>query len=107
MSSENGETKKLGRPAGVRNKATLRKLRDVERSGLMPLDYMLKVMRDTKADRARRDDMAKAAAPYIHPKLATLQSDVKLTGRLTLEQLVLASVPSETEAAQGEDEKPE
>jgi hypothetical protein len=34
---------------------------------------MLKVMRDSKADDQRRDDMAKAAAPYVHPKLASLQ----------------------------------
>lgn len=34
---------------------------------------MLKVMRDPKADSGRRDDMAKAAAPYVHPKLANMQ----------------------------------
>jgi hypothetical protein len=34
--------------------------------GLLPLDYMLKVMRDEAADRERRDDMARAAAPYLH-----------------------------------------
>jgi hypothetical protein len=34
---------------------------------------MLKVMRDGKADPGRRDDMAKAAAPYVHPKLASMQ----------------------------------
>ncbi|MBZ9922228.1 hypothetical protein LB579_31610 [Mesorhizobium sp. BR1-1-7] len=34
---------------------------------------MLKVMRNPKADASRRDDMAKAAAPYVHPKLASMQ----------------------------------
>ncbi|MDF2115667.1 hypothetical protein PY365_08805 [Roseiarcaceae bacterium H3SJ34-1] len=30
-------------------------------------------MRNPKAPDARRDDMAKAAAPYVHPKLAAVQ----------------------------------
>jgi hypothetical protein len=33
-----------------------------------PLEYMLRVMRDPAASHARRDDMAKAAAPYLHPR---------------------------------------
>ena len=37
-------------------------------SDLEPLDYMLEVMRDP-TDQARRDMMAKAAAPYRHPQL--------------------------------------
>ncbi len=41
--------------------------------GLMPLDYMLSIMRDETADAPRRDEMAKAAAPYIHPRLATIE----------------------------------
>ena len=40
--------------------------------GLQPLDYMLAVMRDPKANEARRDMMAKAAAPYRHPQLAAV-----------------------------------
>jgi hypothetical protein len=38
---------------------------------------MLRVMRDTKADTHSRDDMAKAAAPYIHPRLASLEQSVE------------------------------
>jgi hypothetical protein len=37
---------------------------------LTPLDYMLKIMRDTTADPARRDRMAAQAAPYVHKKAA-------------------------------------
>lgn len=33
-----------------------------------PLDYMLEVMRDPAADAARRDRMAIAAAPFMHPR---------------------------------------
>jgi phage terminase small subunit len=35
---------------------------------MTPLDYMLKVMMDINADPARRDRMAVAAAPFVHPR---------------------------------------
>jgi hypothetical protein len=40
--------------------------------GVLPLDYMLSVMRDPNADLKRRDAMAMAAAPYLHPKLSSV-----------------------------------
>lgn len=40
--------------------------------GEMPLQYMLRVMRDPTADEKRRDAMAAAAATYIHPKLSAV-----------------------------------
>lgn len=90
----------LGKKYGGRQKGTPNKTTKVIReaaakatiAGIMPLEYMLAVMRDTKANQGRRDEMAKAAAPYIHAKLATLQSNVNLTGRLTLEALVNESI---------------
>ena len=42
----------------------------MKKSGKLPLDYMLGVMRDSKADKERRDDMARAAAPYLHARRA-------------------------------------
>jgi len=62
-----------GRPKGARNKATAKREREIAKSGLTPLEYMLQVMRNPKASEDRRDDMAKAAAPYVHPKLASMQ----------------------------------
>jgi hypothetical protein len=41
--------------------------------GETPLGYMLRVMRDSTADNVRRDEMAKAAAPYTHAKLAATE----------------------------------
>lgn len=38
-------------------------------TGIMPLDYMLAVVRDLNAGTARRDRMAVAAAPYCHPRV--------------------------------------
>jgi hypothetical protein len=40
----------------------------------MPLDYLLGIMRDETMSQAVRMDAAKAAAPYVHAKLATVES---------------------------------
>jgi hypothetical protein len=66
-----------GRPKGSRNKRTRAVLEAAIAGGEMPLDYMLAVMRDPGADDKRRDAMAMAAAPYLHPKLSSL--DAKLS----------------------------
>jgi len=62
-----------GRKAGIPNKASIERQKKVAATGETPLEYMLKVMRNAKACDQRRDDMAKAAAPYVHPKLASMQ----------------------------------
>jgi hypothetical protein len=41
--------------------------------GIMPLDYMLSVLRDETAEATARMDAAKAAAPYVHAKLASVE----------------------------------
>lgn len=68
-----GLPKTGGRTKGTKNKASRAKERAIAASGLTPLEYMLKVMRNPKAPDDRRDEMAKAAAPYVHPKLAAMQ----------------------------------
>lgn len=62
-----------GRPRGVSPKKT-QALRDaVAKGGVMPLDYLLSVMRNKKMETGTRLDAAKAAAQYIHPKLAAIE----------------------------------
>ena len=51
----------------------------VSTKGVTPLSYMLSVLSDEGADVKRRDDMAKAAAPYIHPRLASLDHSGQLS----------------------------
>jgi len=65
-----------GRPKGSRNKRTLALLEAAQTGGEMPLDYMLRVMRDPSAPAKRRDEMAKAAAPFLHAKLASVEQRV-------------------------------
>jgi hypothetical protein len=61
-----------GRKKGTPNRATSWREREVKAGGDTPLDYLLSVMRNDRLPRAERTDAAKAAAPYVHPKLATI-----------------------------------
>ena len=47
---------------------------EIAASGLTPLEFMLSVMRDEQADTATRLDAAVKAAPYVHPRLAAIES---------------------------------
>lgn len=62
-----------GRPKGSLTKRSQEIAAAAAEAGIMPLDYMLAVLRDPTADPARRDDMAKSAAPYLHPRLQAIQ----------------------------------
>jgi hypothetical protein len=66
MGQRGGKRPGAGRKVGSVTKVTAQARRKALESGISPLEYMLKVMRSTKADTRRRDDMAKAAAPFIH-----------------------------------------
>lgn len=61
-----------GRQAGVPNKKNAEKIAAIEASGITPLDFLLDVMRSANHDYAARIDAAKAAAPYVHPRLASV-----------------------------------
>jgi hypothetical protein len=62
-----------GRQKGARNRATAEARAAAEATGILPLDYMLGVMRDPAADQKRRDAMVMAAAPYLHPRLSAVE----------------------------------
>lgn len=66
-----------GRQKGVRNRATEAVRADVIATGITPLDFLLGIMRDEKSDKELRLEAGKAAAPYVHPKLA----NIELTGK--------------------------
>jgi hypothetical protein len=54
-----------------------RVLTKMQREGILPLDYMLSVIRDPNASQSRRDKMAIAAAPYCHPRMTEVQGKGK------------------------------
>ena len=65
-----------GRPRGSRNKRTRALIEAAEADGETPLQYMLRVMRDQHAPSRRRDEMARAAAPFLHAKLAAIEHSI-------------------------------
>ena len=62
-----------GRPKGRPNKATTAREQEIKASGLTPLEYMLKVLRDEDMPDGRRDWAAEKAAPYVHPKYGSIE----------------------------------
>ena len=65
-----------GRKPGTINRFSKDLLEKASQSGLLPVDYMLGVMRDESLDSRLRIDAAKAAAPYVHQKLSAISVDV-------------------------------
>lgn len=65
-----------GRTKGVPNKANAARTAAIVASGLTPLDYMLTLLRDEKRADDERFEAAKAAAPYVHAKLAAVDATV-------------------------------
>jgi hypothetical protein len=62
-----------GRKKGSPNKKTAEVQAAVAASGLTPLEYLLSVMRDSNTDQKERVAAAQSAAPYIHPKLSSIE----------------------------------
>lgn len=62
-----------GRKKGQATKINAQARKKAIEGGITPLEYMLKVMRNPRADTERRDGMAKAAAPFVHAKLASME----------------------------------
>lgn len=67
-----------GRQKGSLNKKTREQIEAVTKSGITPLEYMLNVLRDENMPSERRDEMAKAAAPYVHPRLTSIDGSMNL-----------------------------
>ena len=70
-----------GRKKGAKTKRTQEIAAKAVEAGVTPLEFMLNVMRDAKADFHDRFTAAVQAAPYIHPKLTStnLSGDIKVS----------------------------
>lgn len=71
-SKRGGARPNAGRKPGARNKATQAAVEQCKATGVTPLEFMLSRMRDDTAPMPDRMDMAKAAAPYVHSKLSSI-----------------------------------
>ena len=61
-----------GRKAGTPNRATAARNAMIAAAGDTPLEFLLSVMRDHNAPMDVRLEAAKAAAPYMHARLASV-----------------------------------
>ena len=86
-----GKREGAGRKKGAKAKFTEAAL-SAAGEGILPLEFMLNVMRDETADFAQRFDAAKSAAPYVHPRLAQIESNV--THRKAADELSEAELAS-------------
>ena len=86
-----------GRKKGTKNPATIAKeavLTEVLARAIQdettPLEVMLTIMRDPESPPAMKFEAAKAAAPYVHPRLSQVDSRVTKVNdvsELTIEQI--------------------
>lgn len=76
MAGPGGARPGAGRKPNSVNRLSREAVEKAKEGGLMPLDYLLDIMRDEANERDLRMDAAKAAAPYVHPKLSAIEANV-------------------------------
>jgi hypothetical protein len=89
MAGRGGARPGAGRPKGRKSSATLKKEAARERAALknlMPVEYLLSILRDKTQPQNVRMEAAKWAAPYISPRLASVEV-VKSLRAMSLEEL--------------------
>src|SRR5262249_17117535 len=82
MINRGGRRRGAGRPLGSKNKRTAEIARAAAESGITPIEVMLGTMRELWAlgtPEAKREaaEIAKDAAPYIHPRLASIDQAIR------------------------------
>ena len=98
MSNRGGRRPGAGRPVGSKNQRTAEIARAAAESGITPIEVMLGAMRelwDVGTPEAKREaaEIAKDAAPYVHPRLASIDQTIKedrpfavVPGQLSIEE---------------------
>lgn len=80
MNGHGGARKGAGKPRGAKTRVTQEAIQRAG-EGETPLEYMLRVMRSAGVPDERRDEMALAAAPYVHAKLSQIETKGETTIR--------------------------
>lgn len=80
-----GARQNAGRKPGASTRMNEKARQKAAEGGLMPLEYMLAVLRDETNPAEDRMDAAKAAAPYVHAKLASVEHKGDGGGPMVLE----------------------
>lgn len=67
-----GKRAGAGRPKGALGRKTRKIAEKAAETGVTPLEFMLEIMRDEQQDIKLRAEMAKSAAPFMHPRLESI-----------------------------------
>jgi hypothetical protein len=86
-----GSKNKIKPPEDVIRKVEAEAVANCIATGESPLAYMLRIMRHPTVEDPRRDEMARAAASYIHAKISPESTKATNNLGITLAQLVLGS----------------
>src|SRR4029077_4500460 len=73
MNGHGGKRPGAGRPKGAASRANDEVRQQAAATGELPLAYMRRIMRNRSQPVGRRDDMAKAAAPFCHSRLSSVE----------------------------------
>ena len=73
-----------GRPRGAKNIRSEETAKEIQESGLTPLDYLMSIVRDEEAPMKERIQCATAAAPFVHARLSAIEMDL-LTDRRSID----------------------
>lgn len=73
-----GKREGAGRKPGSATKRTREIADDAAAEGVTPLEYLLSVLRDERMTLESRFEAAKAAAPYVHPRLSAVDMNANV-----------------------------
>ena len=73
MNAHGGKRPGAGRPTGAASRANEQVRQEAAATGELPLAYMLRIMRDPSQPVGRRDEVARAAAPFCHSRLSSVE----------------------------------
>ena len=107
MNEHGGKRLGAGRPKGAASRANEQVRQEAAETGELPLAYMLRIMRDPSQPVGRRDDMAKAAAPFCHSRLSSVEHSGEISRPTVIRAPAVAATIDEwqTEYAPGAKEK--
>jgi hypothetical protein len=89
MAGRGGARPGSGRPRGAKNKTTQKRAAALKRAAAKnvgPVEFLLREMRDKKLPRQERWLLAKWAAPYVSPRLSSVEV-VKSVKAMSTEEL--------------------
>jgi hypothetical protein len=98
MNAHGGKRLGAGRPTGVASRANEQVRQEAAATGELPLAYMLRIMRDPSQPVGRRDEMAKAAAPFCHSRLSSVEHSGEIARPTVIRAPAFSATPAEWQA---------